>query len=255
MNALIIEDEMMAARSLQRALEENFPDIQVVGHTGSVAETIDWLSDPSHQADILFMDVELSDGQCFEIFRRKKITSHVIMTTAYDSYAVKAFEVNSLDYLLKPIDNDALRRAVQRCKGATPQQPIDIESIARAIARPQKVYKERYLVYLGDRIVPIKTEDIACFFAESKAGHVVTRSGSLYVVDTSLDTIITELNPDIFFRISRSCIIAKEMVESVSKLLGGRLNVTMKVRMPKDFAPDFTVSRARVDDFLVWLGK
>ena len=115
MNVLIVEDEMMAQANLARALTQHFPDVRIVGTTGSVRETVLWLRTPGNSADVIFMDVELSDGDCFEIFRQADVTARVIMTTAYDNYAVRAFEVNSIDYLLKPIDLAALRRAVERC--------------------------------------------------------------------------------------------------------------------------------------------
>ena len=116
MRVLIVEDEIMARQSLARALTQHFPDLHIVGTTGSVRETVGWLRTPGNVADVIFMDVELSDGDCFEIFRQIDVTARVIMTTAYDSYAVRAFEVNSIDYLLKPIDPAALRRAVERCR-------------------------------------------------------------------------------------------------------------------------------------------
>ena len=116
MNVLIVEDEMMAQANLARALTQHFPDVRIVGTTGSVRETVLWLRTPGNSADVIFMDVELSDGDCFEIFRQADVTARVIMTTAYDNYAVRAFEVNSIDYLLKPIDLAALRRAVERCR-------------------------------------------------------------------------------------------------------------------------------------------
>ena len=154
MKALIVEDEKMARDNLARTISSMFPDIEVVGAASSVAETLRWLRDPSCTADIIFMDVELSDGDCFEIFRQEKVTAKVIMTTAYDSYAVKAFEAGSVDYLLKPIEPAALRRAVERCRqrsGAT-----DVEALLRAIGRPETpAYKERFVVSVGERIFRI----------------------------------------------------------------------------------------------------
>ena len=121
MNVLIVEDETMARKSLANTLARLYPELDIVGETGSVTETLEWLGNPANRADIIFMDVELSDGNCFEIFRRTDIKSKVIMTTAYDSYAVKAFEVESIDYLLKPIEESDLKRAVERCRARMPQ--------------------------------------------------------------------------------------------------------------------------------------
>lgn len=255
MKAFLIEDEAMARNQLARTLTENFPDIEIAGYAASVREAVQWLR--TGRPDIIFMDVELSDGQCFEIFKQTEVHGHVVMTTAYDHYAVKAFETGSIDYLLKPIELSALQRAVERCRQST-VNTMDVDRLLQALsAGPQQTapWKERYLVHFNDRIVPVKTADIACFFSEAKDNHVVTRDGTIYVVDASLDTIAGELDPGQFFRISRSCIIAKDAVESVTKLFGGRLQISMpdRLRTRRSDGPDLTVSRARVDDFLAWL--
>ena len=255
MRVLIIEDEIMARKSLEKLLANNFPDIEVVAELGSVSESVAWLETNPETVDAIFMDVELSDGECFEIFRQVEVKSHVVMTTAYDNYAVKAFEAGSVDYLLKPIDATALRRAVERCRQS--QASIDVDKILGALseARKSKDYKERFLVHLNDRIVPVKTGEIAYFFSEDKNNHVVTHDGSIYIVDSTLDTIMTGLDPERFFKISRSCVVAKDTIESVTKLLGGRLRISTKVKpaIVIGVEPDLTVSRSRGDDFLLWL--
>ena len=245
MNVLIVEDEMMAQANLARALTQHFPDVRIVGTTGSVRETVLWLRTPGNSADVIFMDVELSDGDCFEIFRQADVTARVIMTTAYDNYAVRAFEVNSIDYLLKPIDPAALRRAVERCRvrsGGIPRR------IAERDPHPRE-YKQRYVVRFNDRIVPVQTTDIAYFYSEEKNTYLVTSDNNRYVVDQSLDVLSDELDPGRFFRISRSCIIAMPAIVSIVKYLGNRLKITARPR------PEFemVVSRSRVDDFLKWL--
>ena len=254
MKALIVEDERMAQIQLAHLLATRFPDIEVVQFTDSVRGTVAYLAaDPP--IDVIFMDVELSDGECFEIFRQIPVRAQVIMTTAYDTYAVKAFEAGSIDYLLKPIELSALTRAVDRCRQSNATS-LDVDKLIRALSsKPEpEPWKERWLVHFNDRIVPVKTADIACFYSESKDNHVVTRDGATYVVDNSLDTIITELDPAQFFRISRSCIVAKESVESITKLFGGRLLVSLPDHAKRrGDGPDLTVSRARVDDFLAWL--
>lgn len=253
MKAFLIEDETMAREQLARTLTEHFPDIEIIGTAASVREAVAWLR--TGRPDIIFMDVELSDGQCFEIFKKTEVHGHVIMTTAYDNYAIKAFEAGSIDYLLKPIELSALTRAVDRCRQSNATS-LDVDKLIRALSSKQEPepWKERWLVHFNDRIVPVKTTEIACFYSESKDNHVVTHDGSTYVVDISLDTIVTELDPALFFRISRSCIIAKESVESVTKLFGGRLLIHLPDHAKRrGDGPDLTVSRARVDDFLAWL--
>ena len=254
MKVLIIEDEMMARKSLEKMLETNFPDIEVVGECASVSESVARLKERPDEADLIFMDVELSDGECFEIFRQVTVKPRVVMTTAYDSYAIKAFEAGSIDYLLKPIDVSALKRAVERCRQLSSGE-IDVEKILGAISRKDSGYKERYLVQFNDRIVPVKADEIAFFYSEDKNNHVVTHAGSVYIVDSTMDAIITDLDPEKFFRISRSCIFAKDAVECVTKLLGGRLRVTPKVHLSSNLgpAPDLTVSRSRAEEFLTWL--
>ena len=252
MNILIVEDELMAQKSLTRVLLQNFPDMDIVGCTTSVKSTLEWLRNPENHADIIFMDVELSDGVCFEIFRQIEVKAKVIMTTAYDSYALKAFEAGSVDYLLKPIDPTALKRAVARCRMSGGQ--IDAEALIKALGKanvPQKEYKERYIVRFNDRIVPLKTSNIAYVYSEDKTNYLVTFDDQRYIIDSSLDVITEELDPVDFFRISRSCIVQMKAITSIVKQAGGRLKI---VPEPKA-SFEMTVSRSRVDDFLAWLDK
>jgi DNA-binding LytR/AlgR family response regulator len=250
MKALIVEDEIMAQKSLARALSQNFPDIDVIGYTSSVKETVAWLKDPENKADIIFMDVELSDGICFEIFRLVEVKARIIMTTAYDSYALKAYEAGSIDYLLKPIDSAALNRAIARCRMSS--GTIDVEALAQAMGMfGKKVYKERYIVRLNDRIVPLQTINIAYIYSEDKNNYMVTFDGQKYIIDSSLDIIGEELDPDYFFRISRGCIVSMKSIGTIIKQMGGRLRI-MATPEPSF---EMTVSRSRVDDFMTWLER
>lgn len=249
MNVLIVEDEMMTQKSLTRLLTTNFTDIDIVGYTNSVKGTVTWLNTPGNYADVIFMDVELADGVCFEIFRQMEVKGKVIMTTAYDSYALKAFEAGSIDYLLKPIDPISLKRAVDRCRTSGGQ--IDTAALLKAIGRPQKEYKERHIVRFNDRIVPIYTNNIAYIYSEDKNNYIVTFDNQHYIIDSSLDVINEELNPVEFFRISRSCIVQMKAISSIIKQSGGRLRIVLEPESPIET----TVSRSRVDDFLTWLEK
>lgn len=241
MKVLIVEDEQMARRSLERMLLRLFPDIEVVGECASVRETVDWLR--GNSADVIFMDVELSDGVCFEIFRQVKVEAKVVMTTAYDSYALKAFEAGSIDYLLKPIEPDALTRAVGRCRMSG--GVVDVDSLMR------RLYKERYLVRFNDRIVPVEVQNIAFFCSEDKNNYLVTFDRQRYIIDSSLDELSACLDPQVFFRISRNCIVSLKSIESIVKLVGGRLKVISSAA--GEF--EMVVSRSRVDDFLNWLER
>ena len=252
MKVLIVEDEIMAQKNLIRTLTQNFPDMEIVGTTGSVTSTINWLKSPENHADVIFMDVELSDGVCFEIFRQHDVKAKVIMTTAYDSYAIKAFEAGSVDYLLKPIDISALKRAVARCRMSGGQ--IDVEAIMKAFGSTpasKKEYKERILIRFNDRIVPVMTEDIAFIYSEEKTNWLVTFDNEKYIIDSSLDVIGEDLNPVRFFRSSRGCIVSMRSITSIIKQAGSRLRIISKPESPFEM----TVSRSRVDDFLIWLEK
>ena len=252
MKVLIVEDEIMAQKSLTRVLTQNFPDMQIVGTSTSIKGTVAWLNTPGNEVDIIFMDVELADGECFEIFRQTEVKAKVIMTTAYDSYAIKAFEAGSIDYLLKPVDASALKRAVARCRMSG--GGVDVDSLLKTISqtsRPQKEYKERYIVKFNDRIIPVEVSNIAYIFSEEKNNYLVTFENHQYILDSSLDVVMEELNPESFFRISRSCIVSMKSITSIIKQAGGRLRIVPK----PDSDQEMTVSRSRVDDFLKWIEK
>lgn len=251
MKVLIVEDEIMAQRSLVRLLTQNFPDMEIVGTTSSVKSTVEWLKDAGNKADVIFMDVELADGICFEIFRQVDIKAKVIMTTAYDSYAIKAFEAGSIDYLLKPVDLSALKRAVARVQ--TSSGGIDVEALMKMMtgaAAPKKEYKERYIIRFNDRIIPLETSEIAFIYSEEKNNYLATFGDQHYIIDSSLDVISEELNPEFFFRISRGCIVSMKAIKSITKQ-NGRLRITST----PESSFEMTVSRSRVDEFLTWLEK
>jgi DNA-binding LytR/AlgR family response regulator len=248
MKALIIEDELRAREHMTNLLKTHFPSVEVVGAVGSVKDSLDWLG--SNEApDVIFMDVELSDGSSFDIFTQTDVPAPVVMTTAYDQYAVHAFEVNAVDYLLKPINLADLQRAIGRVASGEAVKPSG-DAIRSLIAQ---VRKEKFLIRLNDRIVPVRTADIAYFYSEAKNSYIVTTGGSSYVMDESLDAIAGNLDPAGFFRISRSCIISEGAIDSISRLMGGRLRISLRPGLPS--LTDFTVSRARVDGFMEWLEK
>ena len=251
MKVLIVEDEIMAQKSLTRVLMQNFSDLDIVGYTDSIQGTVNWLKDEKNSTDVIFMDVELADGVCFEIFRQVDVKAKVIMTTAYDHYAVKAFETGSVDYLLKPIDATALKRAVARCRMSGGQ--LDVETLLNALGGgvPKKEYKERYIIRFNDRIIPLETSNIAYIYSEEKNNYLVTFDEHKYIIDSSLDLVAEELDPGQFFRISRSCIVSMKAIDSIVKQAGGRL----KILANPEPGFEMTVSRSRVDDFLHWLEK
>lgn len=252
MKVFIIEDEIPTQINLKRALRLNFDDIDFVGTADSIVSAVDWLSNPANQADIVFMDVELSDGVCFEIFNRVKIEAKVIITTAYDNYAIKAFKCNCVDYLLKPIDNRELIAAVERCRALIEAQPIEDTIEINPQIQPsltQKEYKQRFVVKIGDHIIVIPIEDIAYFISKEKTSYIVTKDAKSYIADYSLDTIETLLDPKYFFRVSRACITHISAIATISKHFSGRIRITLN---PKQ-AEDVFISRVRTNDFMRWI--
>lgn len=251
MNVLIIEDELVAQQALVRSLTTNFDDIRIVGVLDSVDKSVSWLENCQSYPDVIFMDVELSDGKCFDIFERTKINCPVIIVTAYNNYAIKAFEVNSIDYLLKPVSVADLARALERCQNRQIKsaENIDIEALRAAISSEARRYKQRYLLRYNDKIVMVETANIAYFYSEDGCTYLMTLTGDKYLMDNSLDTISKELNPANFFRISRSCIVSDKAVGNVAKRLGNRIKLTLK---PASDIDSF-VSRSKTADFLTWL--
>ena len=247
MKALIIEDEKMAQANLARLLKNSFPEMEIVAMIDSVRGAVEFLSERP-KLDVIFMDVELSDGICFEIFRSVQISAPVIMTTAYDSYAVKAFEAGSIDYLLKPVDSDELLRAVGRARERL-NASASIDKLLSVLGQDSKKYKEKSVVRCGDRIIPIQSSDIALFFSEDKANYLLTKNGERYLIESTIDSLEGELAPSKFYRISRGCIVAFSAIKSVSRTSTGRLVVISQPASPVEL----TVSRGRVEGFIAWL--
>ena len=241
--AFIIEDEPMARRSLENLLQTHFPYVSVIGWAGSVRDSLRYLAEHGDEPDVIFMDVELSDGNCFEIFRSATIKAEVIMTTAYDNYAVNAFRVRSLDYLLKPIEVEDMHRALSRI--------LEKQQASAPVPGKATPVREKFLVHMGERIVPVAVKDIAYFYAEDKQTWLVTLASQRYLVDDSLEVAGEQLPTGKFFRISRSVILSSEAIESVLKLPGGRMKVSPAPGI-KAYT-DLTVSRSRSDEFLSWL--
>lgn len=255
MKIFIVEDEVPAQINLKRVLKLNFDNLDFVGTADSVVAAVKWFGNPDNHADIVFMDVELSDGTCFDIFSRVRVNAKVIITTAYDNYAIKAFKVDSVDYLLKPIDNRELVAAVEKCMLALHPRLEDVmandhvgDMIASATSEPRE-YKQRFVVKIGDHIIIIGIDDIAYFTSRDKTSYIVTKEGKSYITDQSLDTIETLLNPKMFFRISRACITHINAIGSVSKHFSGRLRISLHPKLDDDIF----ISRVRTNDFMRWI--
>lgn len=250
---LIVEDEIPAQINLKKLIDKHCTNSVVVSTLSSVRSTIKWLDDNPDGADVIFMDVELSDGVCFDIFEKVSINTQVVITTAYDNYAVKAFRTNCTDYLLKPIIDEDFIKAWGRCmerieQNATPNMEALMDAISKVGGR-DKEYKKRFIVKAGEKIIIIPVEDIAYCYSEEKSTYAVNFAGTRRLLDYSLDMVQDMLDPKLFFRVSRSCIVSINAIENISKHLGTRLKLQLNPRTEEDVV----VSRSRTSDFLLWL--
>ncbi|HLT53551.1 MAG TPA: LytTR family DNA-binding domain-containing protein [Flavobacteriaceae bacterium] len=249
MQVIIIEDEKPSARRLQRMLEQVDIKVEVMLH--SVEESISWFQNNPHP-DLIFLDIQLSDGLSFEIFESINITSAVIFTTAYDEYALQAFKLNSIDYLLKPIDEDELQRAVEKYKGRTQQQAVtlDFNDIKKLLVNPiERTYKKRFSVKVGQHIKLVPVDEVECFYSENKGTYLFTTDGRNYLMDNTLEQLEDELEPNVFFRVSRKFFVNINAIKDIIYYTNSRL----QVKLQKFNEQEIIVSRERVKDFKDWL--
>ncbi|SFA70283.1 two component transcriptional regulator, LytTR family [Flavobacterium swingsii] len=252
MLTIIIEDEKPAARLLQRKLEKLNIRVDVMLH--SVEESIAWFSNNAHP-DLIFLDIQLSDGLSFEIFEKIDIKSAIIFTTAYDEYALKAFKLNSIDYLLKPIDEDELEVAVTKFKSNFPKPEtnlqLDFEQIKKMFQNPfDKNHKTRFTVKIGQQLKVILIEEIECFFSENKGTYIHTLDNRNYLIDSTLEVLEQDLDPKNFFRISRKFIVPLKSIKEILLYSNSRL----KIILPTYKEEEVVVSREKVQEFKTWIG-
>lgn len=250
MKAIIIEDEAPAARRLQRMLESRA--VTVLSCLASVKEAVAYFS--KHQApDLIFLDIQLSDGLSFEIFDQVDLPSAIIFTTAYDEYALQAFKLNSIDYLLKPIDVEELEQSLDKYKNFKPegpQMPIDLADIKRLLVHPEdRIYKKRFVARVGQHLKLIPVVDIECVYSENKGTYAYTQDGRNYLLDGSLDQLQEALDPEKFFRVSRKFFVNIDAIDDILSYTNSRLEI--KLNHFKE--SEVIVSRDRVRDFKDWL--
>ncbi len=247
MNVIIIEDEKPAARLLSRKLEKLNITVSQMLH--SVEESLKWFAE-NPQPDLIFLDIQLSDGLSFEIFEQFDIKSAVIFTTAYDEYALRAFKLNSVDYLLKPIDPTELEKAVQKYKERTQNKSLDLNWVKNMFGTNQKSYKERFSVKIGQQLKIINTSDVECFFSENKGTYIHTSENRNYLIDSTLEQVEEELNPKDFFRVSRKFVVSLKAIKEIQVYSNSRLKVILNTYKEDEVI----VSRERVSDFKSWIG-
>ena len=250
MNVIIIEDEKPAARLLQRKLQKLGIEAGTMLH--SVEESVEWFGSNPHP-ELIFLDIQLSDGLSFEIFDTVAINSAVIFTTAYDEYALRAFKLNSIDYLLKPIDEDDLEAAIKKFRQRRPEPQnfsLDFDQIKRMLSNPnEKSYKKRFTVKMGQHLKMINIEDAECFYSENKGTYIHTGDGRDYLLESTLEQLESELDPTQFFRVSRKFIVSVNAIKDIVVYTNSRL----KVILPTYKDDEVIVSRERVNDFREWL--
>jgi DNA-binding LytR/AlgR family response regulator len=247
---LIIEDEAPAALRLEKMLRDIDPSIRILDRLDSVESAVGWFR--SHeQPDLLMLDIQLADGVSFDIFRKVRVESFVIFTTAYDEYAIKAFELNSIDYLLKPISKTRLEAAVVKFRRLQESKPsINMEELILAMEGKKATYKKRFAISIGPRIKSVETDQIAYFSSLEKNTFLGTYEGKEYPVEFSLDRLESMLDPAIFFRISRQYMVNYKAIGKIAVLSKSRLEIEVRG------APEpLLVSTARTHEFREWIDK
>ncbi|GAB3336551.1 LytTR family DNA-binding domain-containing protein [Larkinella ripae] len=256
MNVLIIEDEELTARRLISLLHDYDPLIQVLAQLPSVAKSMQWFEDNIEvEPDLIFLDIHLEDDLGFNLIDQLGLTTPIIFTTAYDEYALQAFKANGVDYLLKPIDADELATAITKFRTLRQNRVelsvnSDVLEQMRANYRPN-TYRDRFMVTVGPRLFQIQTDDIAYFFFENKATFLTTRQGQNFVVDYSLDKLGQLLDPNQFFRVNRSFLVAVSAIQSVYTYSGSKL----KLDLLPEARQEVFVSIDRVTTFKEWMGR
>ena len=250
MNVIIIEDEKPAARRLGRLLGDL--DVAVSTMLHSVEESIAWFQQNEHP-DLIFLDIQLSDGLSFEIFDVVDVKSAIIFTTAYDEYALQAFKLNSIDYLLKPIDDEELESAVKKYRNLKPETKklsLDFEDIKKLLVNPlEREYKKRFTARVGQHLKIINADEVECFYSENKGTYAATSDGRNYLLDTTLENLEEELKPDTFFRVSRKFYVNINFIKDIISYTNSRL----QIKLNSFTEQEIIVSRERVKDFKLWL--
>ena len=258
MQIFIVEDEELAVKKLQKTLQAIDTDLQVVGTADSIAASVEWLQ--THpRPDLILMDIELADGQSFEIFNLTEVKSPVIFTTSYDEYALKAFKVNSVDYLLKPVQKDELESAISKFRQMKEtfrsDKPGDTQITALVKELQQtlqhKEYRKRFLVKHSQKLLSIEMDKIAYFFSDDRLNFFKTIDDKKYVIDYTMDEIENMLDPDQYFRINRAFMVSIKCIDQIHDYFGNRLKLNLKPAIDKEAL----VSREKVAQFKDWMGK
>jgi DNA-binding LytR/AlgR family response regulator len=250
LRAIIIEDEKPSARRLQRMLSELGIEAEAMLH--SVKESVEWF-EQNEAPDLILLDIQLSDGLSFEIFDQLEVKSAIIFTTAYDEYALKAFKLNSIDYLLKPIDDEELKTAIEKFTDAQPKEHsvmVDIDQVKKLLINPlDRNYKKRFTIKIGQHLRIVETGSIECFYSEHKATYLYTEDKKNYLLDLTLEQLEEQLDPVKFFRVSRKFIINVDAISDIISYTNSRL----QIKLNHFSEQEIIVSREKVKRFKNWL--
>ncbi len=251
MNVLIIEDETAAAVNLKAILRSIVPDCNVITILESIEESVDYFNDKSQPSpDLVFMDIHLADGESFRIFDSVDIQAPIIFTTAYDEYALRAFKVNSIDYILKPIKADDLRHAIDKFTRLSGHERSDYKSRVDTMIESSKRDSQRvFLVHYKDKIIPLAIDDVAFFYTSNEKVSAHTYAGERYIIDRTLEVLQSTLPEVEFFRANRQFIVARKAVKDIAVWFGRRLSLNLSVETPEKII----ISKARVPEFKQWL--
>ncbi len=249
---LIVEDEQPAAARLEKLLKEVEPGIEVLDVIDSVEHAIKWF-ETNEAPDLLMLDIQLADGLSFDIFKRAKVDSFVIFTTAYDEYAIRAFELNSIDYLLKPVDRARLQNSIQKYRKLSPRnQQVDIGTLMETLEGRKSNFKKRFAVNVGSKIISVETRAVAYFYSLERSIFLCTGDNHHYPIDFSLEHLEQLLDPELFFRINRQVIIQYSSIEKIHILSRSRVKLETNPPASQD---DMLVSSARTHAFRLWLDR
>ena len=251
MKALIIEDESIAAQALESLVKETSPETEILAVLQTIEESVEWFEENS-MPDLVFMDIHLADGSSFAIFDKVEITCPIIFTTAYDEYALKAFEVNSIDYLLKPINKTDLERALNKFKTLSSHaDKASLDGLLAQMGGLRKKYKTCFLIPERDKLIPLAVSNIAYVYIDTKTVKAIAMDGHTYYLNQTLDEIMAQLDPEQFFRANRQFIISRWAVKDLSVWFGNKLAINLIVPVPEKII----VSKARVGEFKTWFAE
>ncbi len=250
MNILIVEDEQLAAERLQILLKQFDPSIKIMANLESVEETVNWLNTKTHP-DLFLMDIHLSDGRCFDIFKKASTQKPIVFTTAFENYAIDAFRLFSLDYILKPVTLEALAGAMNKYKNLSASfAPTNYNLLSEEVADAFSAkYRDRFLAKIGQRLFFIKASDVAYFYADNKIVYLVDREGNRFIVNYTLEKLETILDPHEFFRINRKIIVHAGVIDQVKTVANNRFKLLLKGIKTTE---EITISRDKMSDFRIW---